>query len=214
MKQLTCLLPESKLSLMFSVPLCPIACGIQEVETFLVIHHPVVKAAPQPHSGDVVASAASTHSTSYGYQLQQRMRDHVPVLIASGHPAHPPLRATATQTRYVSVQRLHHTLHHHPVVVATLPHAGLRPASSSFRYKYNPFFRMPSYHARYPGRNAALSLEEDLLTESEAVEPTVRVYKADAEYPPLNLKNRKKLYSLGYIYMLDFLENTYMKKRR
>ncbi|XP_050027536.1 uncharacterized protein [Dermacentor andersoni] len=199
----------------------------REVQTYVVIHHPPVKVA----QGATVApgaaagtprghhAAASSISTSYGYQLHRETNHHVPVLITTGHiPAF--ARAPGHKT-YVTVQHLHHAVHHHHrplVLLPPQPHLPvhhrrrerLTAQSSSFRQKHNAYVRLPDYPA-YLGRNAALSLEEDTLAEAEA-EPTLKVYKADAEYPPLNLRNRRKLYSLGYIYMLDFLENPYLKR--
>ncbi|KAH6929066.1 hypothetical protein HPB50_022541 [Hyalomma asiaticum] len=168
----------------------------REVQTYLVIHHPpkasaqgrstvapgATAAAPRGHH-----AAASSISTSYGYQLHRETSHHVPVLITTGHI--PVLaRAPAHKTRRDRITA----------------------QGSSFRQKHNQYVRLPDYPG-YLGRNAALSLEEDTLAEAEA-EPTLKVYKADAEYPPLNMRNRRKLYSLGYIYMLDFLENSYLKR--
>ncbi|KAM7295741.1 uncharacterized protein ISCGN_021007 [Ixodes scapularis] len=195
--------------------------GTKEVQTFVVIHHPTLKLG---HGNHHHAAPASPLSSSFGYQIHRETSHHVPALISSGQLS-PLLRTTAAQTAFVNVQHLPVALHHHhhhrhhqfhpePLVLLGAPTRldRLAAQSSSFRHNYNPFLHMPSYPA-YPGRNAALGLEEDLLTEAEA-EPTLKVYKADAEYPPLNLKNRKKLYAVGYIYMLDFLEDTYLRRRR
>lgn len=209
----------------------------REVQTYVVIHHPpvvkVASAGALGAGGRLVGSAATTTSgvhqqvaaasasSSYGYQLHSETNHHhVPVLISTGHI--PVLGRLPAHKAYVTVQHLHHAVHHHhhhrPLLFAP-PHQPqvlpvrreqLSAQGSSFRRKPNAYVRLPAY-PEYPGRNAALSLEEDTLAEAEA-EPSFKVYKADAEYPPLNMRNRRKLYSLGYIYMLDFLENSYRKR--
>lgn len=200
----------------------------REVQTYLVINHPPVKTATQGRTADTTRTAAasgggghhaaaSSISTSYGYQLHRETDHHVPVLITTGHV--PLLARAPAHKTYVTVQHLHHAVHHvhQPLVLLPpQPHLPvhyrrrdrLSAQSSSFRHKHNPYVRLPDYPA-YLSRNAALSLED--LAEAEA-EPTLKVYRADAEYPPLNMRNRRKLYSLGYIYMLDFLENSYLKR--
>ncbi|XP_077486041.1 uncharacterized protein LOC144097133 [Amblyomma americanum] len=198
----------------------------REVQTYLVIHHPAVKGAPGASvtpGGQLVGAtsgghqAAASTSSSYGYQLHSETTHHVPVLISTGHI--PLLSRAPAHKTYVTVQHLHHAVHHHHQPLVLLPHPApvhhrrrerLTAQGSSFRQKQNPYVRLPDYPA-YPDRNAALSLEEDTLAEAEA-EPSLKVYSADAEYPPLNMRNRRKLYSLGYIYMLDFLENSYLKR--
>ncbi|XP_075751647.1 uncharacterized protein LOC119173852 isoform X1 [Rhipicephalus microplus] len=200
----------------------------REVQTYLVINHPPVKTATQGRTADTTRTAAasgggghhaaaSSISTSYGYQLHRETNHHVPVLITTGHV--PVLARAPAHKTYVTVQHLHHAVHHVHQPLVLLPpqphlpvHYGRRDRlsapSSSFRHKHNPYVRLPDYPA-YLSRNAGLSLED--LAEAEA-EPTLKVYRADAEYPPLNMRNRRKLYSLGYIYMLDFLENSYLKR--
>ncbi|KAH8020939.1 hypothetical protein HPB51_010329 [Rhipicephalus microplus] len=221
----------------------------REVQTYLVINHPPVKTAAQGRTADTTRTAAasgggghhaaaSSISTSYGYQLHRETNHHVPVLITTGHV--PLLARAPAHKTYVTVQHLHHAVHHVHQPLVLLPpqphlpievlasrllhfstlcnpksqkvHYGRRDRlsaqSSSFRHKHNPYVRLPDYPA-YLSRNAVLSLED--LAEAEA-EPTLKVYRADAEYPPLNMRNRRKLYSLGYIYMLDFLENSYLKR--
>ncbi|KAH7947649.1 hypothetical protein HPB52_014886 [Rhipicephalus sanguineus] len=191
---------------------------MEEVQTYVVIHHPPVKSAAQGRTpvgqGTAAAgrggghhAAASSISTSYGYQLHRETNHHVPVLITTGHI--PVLARAPAHKTYVTVQHLHHAVHHvHQPLVHHRRRDRLAAQSSSFRQKHNPYVRLPDYPG-YLGRNAALSLED--LAEAEA-EPTLKVYKADAEYPPLNMRNRRRLYSLGYIYMLDFLENSYLKR--
>ncbi|XP_064488778.1 uncharacterized protein LOC135400790 [Ornithodoros turicata] len=63
----------------------------------------------------------------------------------------------------------------------------------------------PSYPA-YPGRNAALDLErgDELFPQEQGVS-VQKAYRADTEYPPLDYKDRKRLYSVGFAYALDFL---------
>ncbi|KAH9381055.1 hypothetical protein HPB48_017232 [Haemaphysalis longicornis] len=195
----------------------PALTPTQEVQTYVVIHHPpvvkVASAGALGAGGRLVGSAATTTSgvhqqvaaasasSSYGYQLHSETNHHhVPVLISTGHI--PVLGRLPAHKAYVTVQHLHHAVHHHhhhrPLLFAP-PHQPqvlpvrreqLSAQGSSFRRKPNAYVRLPAY-PEYPGRNAALSLEEDTLAEAEA-EPSFKVYKADAEYPPLNMRNRRE----------------------
>ncbi|KAL1436655.1 hypothetical protein MTO96_049549 [Rhipicephalus appendiculatus] len=168
--------------------------NIQEVQTYVVIHHPPVKTAAQGRTavapGTAAAgrggghhAAASSISTSYGYQLHRETNHHVPVLITTGHL--PVLARAPAHKTYVTVQHLHHAVHHVHQPLVLLP----------------PQHHLPVHHRR----------RDRLTAQSSSFRQKHNPY-ADAEYPPLNMRNRRKLYSLGYIYMLDFLENSYLKR--